>query len=52
MTKYTVFDNWFGSGKDHGIALMFVIVALIDLAATLLDMASKSYKVLTKAYAS
>lgn len=42
--------DWFGTGPDRGIALLFTVTGVIGLAVTLLAMQSKSYKVLSQNY--
>ena len=39
--------DWFGTGPDRGIALMFTLAGLIGVAVTLLAWNSKSYRRLT-----
>jgi DHA3 family multidrug efflux protein-like MFS transporter len=43
---------WFGTGPDRGIALVFVIVGLLGLIATVLAMYSRYYRQLSAAVAS
>ena len=40
---------WFGTGPDRGIALVFVVVGLIGLVATLLALGSRYYRDLSAA---
>ncbi len=40
--------DWFGTGADRGIALVFTIAGIIGLAVTLLSFKSRTYKVLSK----
>jgi DHA3 family multidrug efflux protein-like MFS transporter len=42
--------DWFGTGPDRGIALLFTVTGVIGLAVTLLAMQSKSYRVLSQNY--
>jgi DHA3 family multidrug efflux protein-like MFS transporter len=42
--------DWFGTGKDRGIALLFIAAGLIGLTITLLAMRSSSYKLLSQSY--
>ncbi len=42
---------WFGTGPDRGIALVFVIVGIIGLVATLLALGSRYYRDLSAAVA-
>lgn len=44
--------NWFGTGSDRGIALVFTLTGVIGLVVTLIAMRSASYKLLTKRYLS
>ncbi len=39
--------DWFGTGPDRGIALVFTVAGLIGIAVTLLVLASRSYRALT-----
>jgi DHA3 family multidrug efflux protein-like MFS transporter len=43
--------TWFGTGPDRGIALVFVIVGILGLAATLLALRSRFYRDLSAAVA-
>jgi DHA3 family multidrug efflux protein-like MFS transporter len=43
--------DWFGSGTDRGLALLFTIAGLIGLAVTVLAMRSMAYRLLSKNYA-
>ena len=40
---------WFGTGPDRGIALVFVIIGVIGLVATLLALGSRYYRDLSAA---
>ncbi|WP_369135631.1 MFS transporter [Modestobacter sp. I12A-02662] len=42
--------GWFGTGSDRGLALVFVVTALIGLLVTLLALASRPYRRLSAAY--
>ncbi len=42
--------DWFGTGTDRGIALLFTVSGLIGLFATILAMRSYSYRTLSKNY--
>jgi len=42
--------GWFGTGADRGLALVFIITAIIGLAAALLALGSKYYRQLTERY--
>ena len=42
--------NWFGTGVDRGIALIFILTGLIGLIVTILSMQSKAYKTLSTNY--
>src|SRR6478609_7360010 len=42
---------WFGTGPDRGIALVFVIVGVIGLVATLLALRSRAYRRLSRSFA-
>lgn len=42
--------NWFGVGMDRGIALVFIIAAIIGIIATLIALASKYYRELSRQY--
>ncbi len=44
--------DWFGVGKDRGMALLFIVAALIGLAVTLISMRSRSYRLLSDLYKS
>jgi DHA3 family multidrug efflux protein-like MFS transporter len=41
--------DWFGTGADRGIALMFTIAGLVGVVVTLAVWSSRSYRLLTKA---
>jgi MFS transporter, DHA3 family, multidrug efflux protein len=43
--------GWFGTGADRGIALVFCITGLIGVVLTLAAFASRSYRLLSQAYA-
>ncbi|MFD1142362.1 MFS transporter [Larkinella insperata] len=42
--------DWFGTGKDRGLALLFTVTGLIGLIITLLAMRSQSYHILAGKY--
>jgi DHA3 family multidrug efflux protein-like MFS transporter len=42
--------DWFGVGKDRGMALLFMVAAVAGLAVTLLAMRSRAYRDLSAAY--
>ena len=42
--------DWFGTGADRGIALVFVVAGLVGVVATLLAFGSRSYRRLSAAY--
>ncbi|SDN47069.1 MFS transporter [Geodermatophilus sp. DSM 45219] len=42
--------GWFGTGPDRGLALVFVVTALIGLLVTLLALVSRPYRRLSAAY--
>lgn len=44
--------SWFGTGPDRGMAVVFIITAVIGLTATILAFRSKQYKLLSKRYLS
>lgn len=46
----TLIGGWFGTGADRGIALVFIITAVIGLLVTLLAFASKYYRELSDRY--
>ena len=39
--------DWFGTGPERGIALLFTLAGLAGIAVTLLARASRSYRQLT-----
>ena len=39
--------EWFGTGPERGIALVFTVAGLVGIAATLLVLGSRSYRLLT-----
>jgi len=41
---------WFGTGTDRGLGLLFMVAGAIGLAATLLAMRSRSYRLLSAKY--
>ncbi|MCV2488512.1 MFS transporter [Geodermatophilus sp. YIM 151500] len=42
--------GWFGTGPDRGLALVFVVTALVGLLATVLALLSRPYRRLSAAY--
>jgi DHA3 family multidrug efflux protein-like MFS transporter len=42
--------GWFGTGPDRGIALVFVVVAVLGLALTTWALSSKYYRLLSRRY--
>lgn len=42
--------NWFGTGKDRGLALLFAVTGLIGLIVTVIAMKSHAYKTLLANY--
>ena len=42
--------DWFGTGKDRGLALLFTVTGLIGLIVTLIAMKSKAYRTLSENY--
>jgi len=42
--------DWFGTGADRGIALVFILAGIIGLLVTLLAFTTKSYRLLSKYY--
>lgn len=42
--------DWFGTGPDRGMALVFTLTGIIGLGFTLLAMSSKYYKLLSQRY--
>lgn len=44
--------SWYGTGTDRGISLIFIMAGIIGLVVTVVAMQSRSYRVLSKAYAS
>jgi DHA3 family multidrug efflux protein-like MFS transporter len=44
--------EWFGTGPDRGIALVFIGAGLIGLIVTLFAFRSQSYRLLTEHFAS
>lgn len=43
--------DWFGSGTDRGLALLFTVTGLIGLLVTLVAMRSSAYRLLSNKYA-
>ena len=46
----TLIGDWFGTGVDRGIALVFILAGIIGLIVTLLAFTTKSYRLLSKHY--
>jgi len=46
----TLIGNWFGTGADRGIALVFTVTGIIGLIVTLIAMNTKYYGLLSKRY--
>lgn len=46
----SLIGGWFGIGPDRGIALVFIIAAIIGLIATFLALGSKYYRELSREY--
>ncbi|GAB2565445.1 MFS transporter [Spirosoma areae] len=46
----TLIGDWFGTGKDRGLALLFTVTGLIGLIVTLIAMKSAAYKTLSANY--
>jgi DHA3 family multidrug efflux protein-like MFS transporter len=42
--------DWFGTGADRGLALLFTVTGVIGLVVTLIAMQSKTYKLLSENY--
>lgn len=42
--------DWFGTGKDRGLALLFTVTGLIGLIVTIIAMHSNSYRLLSENY--
>jgi MFS transporter, DHA3 family, multidrug efflux protein len=47
----TAIGSWFGTGPDRGMALVFTITGVLGVLLTLLALASRSYRLLSAAYA-
>lgn len=45
-----ILGNWFGTGTDRGIALLFTVTGTIGLIVTLIAMRSRSYQKLSASY--
>jgi MFS transporter, DHA3 family, multidrug efflux protein len=46
----TLIGEWFGTGTNRGIALLFIVAGFIGLVVTLLAMRSRAYRTLSKNY--
>jgi DHA3 family multidrug efflux protein-like MFS transporter len=42
--------NWFGTGSDRGIALVFTITGIIGLLITVIAMKTRNYRLLSERY--
>jgi DHA3 family multidrug efflux protein-like MFS transporter len=42
--------DWFGTGPDRGIALVFMLTGLLGLAVTILALGSRPYRQLSERY--
>jgi MFS transporter, DHA3 family, multidrug efflux protein len=42
--------GWFGTGVNRGIAIIFILAAIVGLAATLIALSSKYYRELSAKY--
>lgn len=42
--------DWFGSGRDRGMALLFIVAGVIGLIVTLIAMRSSAYRTLSASY--
>jgi DHA3 family multidrug efflux protein-like MFS transporter len=49
-TGVELIGDWFGTGTDRGIALLFSVAGVIGLVVTLVCMRSNAYKMLSKIY--
>lgn len=46
----TLIGDWFGTGADRGIALVFILAGIIGLIVTMLAFTTKSYRLLSQHY--
>lgn len=46
----TLIGDWFGTGPDRGIALVFTITGIIGLCVTIIAFNSRQYKILSRSY--
>jgi MFS transporter, DHA3 family, multidrug efflux protein len=49
-TGVNLIGNWFGTGADRGVALLFTVTGLIGLIVTLMAMRSSQYQKLSVSY--
>jgi MFS transporter, DHA3 family, multidrug efflux protein len=47
----TLIGDWFGTGADRGMALVFILAGLLGVIATLIAWGSHSYRELSRHYA-
>lgn len=45
-----LFGNWFGTGMNRGIALVFIAAGVVGLCTTLLARRSRAYRILSERY--
>jgi DHA3 family multidrug efflux protein-like MFS transporter len=48
----TLIGDWFGTGVDRGIALVFILAGVVGLIVSLLAFTTKSYRLLSEHYTS
>jgi MFS transporter, DHA3 family, multidrug efflux protein len=48
----TLIGDWFGTGADRGMALVFMLAGLLGVIATLIAWGSRSYRLLSRQYTS
>jgi DHA3 family multidrug efflux protein-like MFS transporter len=46
----TLIGDWFGTGRDRGMALLFIVAGLIGLIVTLFAIRSQAYRILSTHY--
>jgi len=49
-TGVELIGDWFGSGRDRGMALLFIVAGVIGLIVTLIAMRSYAYRTLSASY--
>ena len=49
-TGAAAIGSWFGTGVNRGIALVFILTAIIGLIATILALMSRQYRELSAKY--